>query len=46
MTNADIWNKVEELRGLHETLRTSKTPLDLISFAKLDLRLDLIPTIG
>ena len=43
MTNADIWNKVEKLRGLHETLRTSKTPLDLISFVELDLRLDLIP---
>ena len=43
MTNADIWNQVEALRGPHETLRADKIPLDLISFVELDLRLDLIP---
>lgn len=43
MTNAEIWTKVEELRGRHETLAADKIPLDLISFAELELRLDLIP---
>ena len=43
MTNQQIWEKVEELRARHETLRADKIPLDLISFVELDLRLDLIP---
>jgi IrrE N-terminal-like domain len=43
MTNKQIWEKVEELRVKHETLRADKIPLDLISFVELDLRLDLIP---
>ena len=43
MTNEQVWDKVEELRAKHETLKADKIPLDLISFVELDLRLDLIP---
>jgi hypothetical protein len=37
MTNAEIWNKAEELRWAYDTLKVEKLPLDLISFVQLDL---------
>ncbi len=30
MTNAKIWNQVEELRATHDTLKVKNLPLDLI----------------
>lgn len=43
MTNEQVWEKAEELRERYESLKSTKIPLDLISFVELDLRLDLIP---
>jgi Zn-dependent peptidase ImmA (M78 family) len=38
-----IWAKVEELRGQYEVLREDRIPIDIFSFAEIDLGLDPIP---
>jgi len=38
-----VWRKIEELRGLYETLREDRTPIDVFTFFEVDLGLDPIP---
>ena len=42
----EIWTIVEELRERFPVLGADRLPLDLISFAELELKLDLIPDDG
>lgn len=44
MTNKDIWQRVEEFRRQYSPhLNADKTPLDLLTFIELELKLDVIP---
>ncbi len=38
-----IWNQVEDLRAKYETLREDCIPIDIFTFAEIDLALDPIP---
>jgi IrrE N-terminal-like domain len=38
-----IWARVEEIRSQYEELRAQKLPIDVFSFAELELGLDMIP---
>jgi len=42
----EIWQKVEVIRAQHSRIAASQTPLDLIDFVELSLKLDLIPYDG
>jgi len=47
MTDAEIWQKVEDFRSLHRPyLDAEQNPLDLLTFVELQLRLDVIPYDG
>jgi Zn-dependent peptidase ImmA (M78 family) len=41
-----IWSQVEELRAQYETLREDRIPIDIFTFAEIDLALDPIPFDG
>jgi len=38
-----VWRKIEELRAEYEVLRDDRTPIDVFTFAEVDLGLDAIP---
>ena len=38
-----VWQKIEELREKHETLREDRTPIDVFAFFEIELGLDPIP---
>ncbi|MEI7732387.1 MAG: ImmA/IrrE family metallo-endopeptidase [Verrucomicrobiota bacterium] len=38
-----IWQKIDELRTQYPVLREDSTPIDVFSFAEIDLKLDPIP---
>lgn len=47
MTDPEIWAKVEQFRAQHAPhLNAEMIPLDLVTFADLELKLDLIPYDG
>lgn len=47
MTDEEIWHQVEQFRSEHRPhLEANQIPLDLLTFAELELRLDLIPYEG
>jgi hypothetical protein len=45
-SDREIWTIVEALRERFPVLGADRLPLDLISFAELELKLDLIPDDG
>ena len=41
-----VWSKIEELRAAYALLRDDRTPIDVFTFAEVDLGLDAIPFDG